>query len=523
MRRIALAMAPVFALLAATLPALPAQSAVGLDSAASALGAKFVSVSWNWSHDASGYRIQLSETKDFSSILTTRKARRDSSRPPSGRQATVIGHLHDASYYWVRVRKVKGTHKSGWSRPVRVATKAHYPDAITSVSSDLGPAPGETTFRWQTGGGYTDFFRIRTALTPFGGSNTPAHGRHETTFKVPGSARSLTLTAAQTAEAGAALGTGRHLFYRVTAVRRGEADSQARSYGHLLYAGVAGEAATTTGTALRFASYNIHVAAKDVAGHPWSDRASLVAANMASIDPAVVAIQEMTPGMWTAQDGGPGLQAALQNHGMGRYELTRDTAYGNGTPGDARILYDPNRVQMMSTCDPTKVSCAINVPDPKATHYVPYALFRDLSSGQEFWFVSAHLSPGNDATTDDLRGRQAQAVVDAMSGLNTRGLPVIFGADLNSAQTSAGTDAPLNSLLHAGFYDTSAADQQVNMAYNTVNHYDSPEKPSNYGFGARYDAILTLGMPGADRFEQVLTGAPYPSDHNMVFSDLRLP
>jgi hypothetical protein len=37
MRRIALAMAPVFALLAATLPALPAQSAVGLDSAASAL------------------------------------------------------------------------------------------------------------------------------------------------------------------------------------------------------------------------------------------------------------------------------------------------------------------------------------------------------------------------------------------------------------------------------------------------------------------------------------------------------
>ena len=93
MRRIVLAVAPAFALLATLLPALPAQSAIGLDSAASALGAKFVSVSWNWNHDDSGYRVQVSKTKDFSSVLTTRKARRDSSRPPSGRQATVIGHL----------------------------------------------------------------------------------------------------------------------------------------------------------------------------------------------------------------------------------------------------------------------------------------------------------------------------------------------------------------------------------------------------------------------------------------------
>ncbi len=32
-----------------------------------------------------------------------------------------------------------------------------------------------------------------------------------------------------------------------------------------------------------------------------------------------------------------------------------------------------------------------------------------------------------------------------------------------------------------------------------------------------YDSIMTLNMPGASRFEQVLTGSPWPSDHNLVF------
>jgi hypothetical protein len=63
----------------------------------------------------------------------------------------------------------------------------------------------------------------------------------------------------------------------------------------------------------------------------------------------------------------------------------------------------------------------------------------------------------------------------------------------------------------------------VNLKYNTMNGYLSPEEPSLHGFGARIDAVLTLGMPGASRFEEVLTGSPYPSDHNMVYADVRLP
>jgi hypothetical protein len=56
-----------------------------------------------------------------------------------------------------------------------------------------------------------------------------------------------------------------------------------------------------------------------------------------------------------------------------------------------------------------------------------------------------------------------------------------------------------------------------------VNGYRTTESPSPYGFGSRYDTIFTLGMPGAQRFEQIITSGTYPSDHNLVFADLRLP
>jgi hypothetical protein len=61
------------------------------------------------------------------------------------------------------------------------------------------------------------------------------------------------------------------------------------------------------------------------------------------------------------------------------------------------------------------------------------------------------------------------------------------------------------------------------VRYNSVNAYRVPQRPSPYGFGSMYDTIMTLRMPGADSFKQVLTGAPAPSDHNLVFTDVRLP
>jgi hypothetical protein len=100
---------------------------------------------------------------------------------------------------------------------------------------------------------------------------------------------------------------------------------------------------------------------------------------------------------------------------------------------------------------------------------------------------------------------------------------VIFGTDANSSQTSQGGDSSHDVLLNEGWYNTFSAAKVVNAQYNSVNHYESPEKKSPYGIGSMYDTISTLNMPGASLWKQVHTGAPWPSDHNMIFADLRLP
>jgi endonuclease/exonuclease/phosphatase family metal-dependent hydrolase len=545
MRRIASAIGPVLALVAIAAPTTPAFSSerateshaaqtqarasadrsaarsrgIGLDSAS--LGTSFVSVSWNWIRAASGYRIQVSKKSDFSSVVTTKKKRNSAHRPAGGREATVVGHLRDATYYWVRLRKVQGSHQSPWSDPIRVATKAHLPDRFSTARGGLGADPGETTLRWKTDGGHTDLFRITTALTPFGNSHTPRVGRHSTTFTVPGDRRSVTLTPEQTAAAGAGIGTGRFLFFRISAVRKGEADTAVRPYPFLLHTGVRGSGATGNGSKLRFVQYNMHVASKDIAGHPWKDRQHLIAKNIAKFNPAVASLQELMPSMWTDYNGGVGLDAALKQEGAGRYELTRTTAYWKDAPQDTKILYDPTQVALESNCDDTVPSCYIMLPDSKK-HVAAYAKFRDLASGQEFYVVSAHLTTGDDAKTDDLRGRQAQAISDGIKAIDQDNLPVIFGTDANSSQTSEGSDSPHQVLLNEGWYNTLSAASVVNGQYNSVNHYET-QKPSPYGFGSMYDTIATLNMPGADVWKQVLTGAPWPSDHNMIYTDLRLP
>jgi hypothetical protein len=244
---------------------------------------------------------------------------------------------------------------------------------------------------------------------------------------------------------------------------------------------------------------------------------------IARAHPTVVGVQELMPGMWTRQAGGIGLRAALRRIGAGRYHLTRTTSYFSTSGQDTRILYDSTRVRMTSSCPQTRPSCYISLPDPQHRHVAAYARFQDLVSGQSFYFVSAHLSAGNDAATDALRGRQAQAMNDGIRAVNSQNLPVVFATDANSTQTSAGVDSPHTALINAGWYNTIAAAQTVNVQYNSVTRYLLPERPSAYGFGCMYDSIHTLGMPGADLFKQLLTGAPGASDHNLVFADVRLP
>ena len=195
------------------------------------------------------------------------------------------------------------------------------------------------------------------------------------------------------AAAGVPLGSARHLFFRVKAVRRSGGQNVARPYAHLGSAPVRGRNSSGGGTLLRIVQYNVHVESGDVPGHAWRDRQHLVARQIAKFSPAVASIEELMPSMWTDYGGGVGLDAALKQAGAGRYKLTRTTAYWKDQPQDARILYDPDEVVLESNCPEDTPSCYIMLPDSKK-HVAAYAKFRDRKSGQEFYFVSSHLTAG---------------------------------------------------------------------------------------------------------------------------------
>ena len=146
---------------------------------------------------------------------------------------------------------------------------------------------------------------------------------------------------------------------------------------------------------------------------------------------------------------------------------------------------------------------------------------RDKASGQEFYVLGWHLPRGEGL--DAVRTAAMRSIMDQVEALDTDHLPVIVGGDTNSSQLRAG-ERPHDVLMEHGFYDTASTVDQVNPEYGTANDFVYQD-PSPFGVSPRIDVIATLGMPGSDRFvnEVVKKGDPFPSDHNMIWTDLRLP
>ena len=427
---------------------------------------------------------------------------------------------------------------------------ARYPSEITTTSATPGPGPGEVTIRWKSKGDDVDYWKIETALTPPNQvhADDPGRGWISDSFKVPGGAkaRSITLTAAQTAAAGAGVGSGNTLLTRVLGIRKHPKQTR---YSKLLAAPVMGIASQAAGDEIRVASYNIRIATKDGPGpHSWDTRVKLIAKNIADVAPDIVGLQEAVPSMLTDEyrpnPGDPVLMS--QDLLPDRYQLVRAAPMRRKSPSlpmDARILYDATKFKVVSDCDESveygdpddAKTCSIKLPSAKAdkdTKFAAYAKFEVLSGasmGQQFWFVSAHADSGNSRDVEVLRAKQTEEIAKVMDEKNAGlDLPIIFTADTNSYQASPnGNDTRVEMLDH-GYYDTASAVQTVNMRYNSPNQFVTPQLASANGFGTRLDVVMTKNLPGADLFEIVRTDdnpdfPQYPSDHNMVFAEFRLP
>jgi endonuclease/exonuclease/phosphatase family metal-dependent hydrolase len=423
------------------------------------------------------------------------------------------------------------------------------PGRISEVTAKPGPYAGQVTLSWKATGTNTDKFVLETALSSFGATD---HGRHWRTFSVSGRKRSLTLSSSQVAYAGAPVASANYLYYRLRAVNVTRSGSAVTAYPRLGSVAVRPPTPSTSGVAMRVATFNVRTA-RATSGPSWLSRAPRVAAAIKAKNPGIVAVQELSPGR---ADGAripvrdslrqtESLESALRAAGAGKYRLVRTTAYvapgvAHGTQG-ARILYDSTRFRVASSCPETtdgreySTSCSFSLPilsgdsalqRPSAA----YAVMEHRSTGKRFVLMSGHLDSRHSSTTsvekryEGLRSAQISTIV-AKAARVGNGLPVIFGGDINSWQNNKVGYAAHDKLVASGYFDTAAAKETINRKYPTINHFDTTVKPHPSGFGGRLDVVAVRGIRSATKWVNSLkvTDSARPSDHNMVYADIYLP
>ena len=311
------------------------------------------------------------------------------------------------------------------------------------------------------------------------------------------------------------------------------------------------EGTESTPTRVRVATFNVRTARADIGTtRQWLHRALSVAQEIDRANPGIVSIQELGPGRADGQriSVGDGLRQTtsllkeLDSIGADRYQLTRTTAYVepgayHGTQGP-RILFDKTKYRLVSNCVETtgksnwNPSCAMVMPTVKAVAPISaaYAEFEDRSTGRNFFVISAHLDSRHSSTLsteksyDALRAAQASAIYAKVNSL-ADGKPIIFGGDINSWRTKAGSHAPYNYLYGKGFREAAAkAPSKINAQYPTVNHWYTTLKANAAGRQVALDVVMLNRGKSFSTYENVMkvVDSSRPSDHNMVVADLTL-
>ena len=309
--------------------------------------------------------------------------------------------------------------------------------------------------------------------------------------------------------------------------------------------------AAAAGTSVRFATFNVRTSRADIGtSRQWLRRALSVAQEIKDHNPGIVAIQELGPGR---ADGktisvGSGLRQttsllkALDSIGASKYNLTRTTAYVkpgayHGTQGP-RILFDSTKYRLVTKCVETtgksnwNPSCAMNMPTVKgvAPSSAAYAEFEDKGTGRNFFVVSGHLDSRHSGTLsreksyDALRAAQVRAIYAKVNAL-AKGKPIIFGGDINSWRTKAGSHAPFNYLYSKGFRDAAAkAPTKIDAQYPTINHWKTTLKANAKGRQVALDVIMLNRGKSFSSYENVMkvVDSSRASDHNMQVANLVL-
>lgn len=311
---------------------------------------------------------------------------------------------------------------------------------------------------------------------------------------------------------------------------------------------------------LSVASFNIRCATC-IEGLPeektWADRRGAVVQTIVSKMPDIIGIQEAShtwlndprPGGYTQfEDLRDRLTAAgaaykLTNSNRNNCvdsRLPANCVYADqGASAGTKIFYNSKTVKLVRSGSKMlpATSAAAN------PRYVAWAEVVQLSTGKHLFFADAHLEIGKEASANDLRKRQAQAVLDTIKARNSGNLPVVLVGDMNSNKWTEPSNGPYDVLTGQGLVDplgntykswypssAATAEKVVNRRINSWNGFERAVRQGAAGTSGTYiDYIFTSKMrvPYYENVAKVDALGNYvgtmPSDHNMQFATVGLP
>lgn len=315
---------------------------------------------------------------------------------------------------------------------------------------------------------------------------------------------------------------------------------------------------------LSVATYNIHCANCNAdPSNSWINRRASVVAAIKSKMPDVIGLQEASQA-WLKDEKGNQINLSqfedLQNRlnaAGANYQVTnpnRNNCEKSTTPSncvykdqgsslDAKIFYNKSTVTLLNQGS----SLLPNMVGATGTRYVSWALLRQNSTGQEFFFADAHLQPGSGNNAySDARKAQAQKMTEVIKAKNTTNAAVIIAGDMNSSKWATPANDPYNVFTQAGYVDPiggtantslssgyATAEKMTNARYNSYSGFfrqlGSTSVAGPFALGSHIDYIFTSKMRVTE-WEQVLnvdsTGifqGIIPSDHNMIYAKVELP
>lgn len=293
----------------------------------------------------------------------------------------------------------------------------------------------------------------------------------------------------------------------------------------------------------------------------WPERKSTIVEQVKTAAPDVIGFQEASQGM--IKDGSESdrlsqfedLQKAFVAAGT-NYRIANDKRHNcedhmdwreecvykdQGASQGTKIFYNADTLDLVEEGS-LKLS---ELSEAENDRYAAWAILRQKSTGKTFFFVDTHIEPRGDTLEYiNLKGKQAQEIVDLVKTKNTEKLPVFIVGDMNSTKWTQPANRPYDAFVAAGYVDPlgndagslypsglATAEKRINAEYSSFNGFvrQLTKKIEPGANASHLDYIFTTPMR-TGTWEMVLNKDAndqligiIPSDHNMITQVVELP